>query len=370
MNRPSIVMKIMLTYHTTGDMNKPIYRYLANRKWRSPGGKFLIADQRIRQMNVVPDILPSLDLSADVSLYFQGTKPNGGNMVLPRPNRSTTQRVPVQPGEFVASAVSEQPPRIEVQVFDKGPRLITVAVVDPDVPNVETNGFEYRCHFLAVNIPISPTVTSVRVESLKSNQIILPWSPPYAQKGSPYHRLAVLVFEQRTSETPDADQTNESTSNSSNVDVSAESAAEISTSEPIIPASTSTSPAAANPETNHTATVTTAPHNAHHPHSTTPALTLPSNHPGYIDASAASQKVNSTGAGFIARAFADRHALRPIGAHLFRVQWDEWMDGVMVRAGAEGAGEELRRKRPEKLPYKKKDGARFRGAGGSGLGRH
>lgn len=352
-------------------MNKPIYRYLANRKWCSPGGKFLIADQRIRQMHVVPDILPTLDLTADVSLYFQGTKPNGSNMVLPRPNRSSSQRVSVQPGEFVASAVSELPPRIEVQVFDKGPRLITVAVVDPDVPNVETDGFEYRCHFLAVNIPISPTVTSVRVESLKSNQIILPWSPPYAQKGSPYHRLAVLVFEQPALETTEADRDTGSgaqISQSSNVDVSAESAAEISTSEPI--SSTSTPAPTATPQESDTATtVTTAPHNAHLPSTSTPSqLTLPSSTPGYIDATCAAKRV--TRAGFIARAFADRHALRPIGAHLFRVQWDEWMDGVMTRLGVEGAGEELRRKKSEKLPYKKKDGARFRGAGGSGLGRH
>jgi len=57
----------------------------------------------------------------------------------------------------------------------------------------------------------------------------------------------------------------------------------------------------------------------------------------------------------------DRHALLPIGVHMFRTQWDEGMDGVMGRLGEDAASEmELKRKRVEKAPYKKKDGARYR----------
>lgn len=165
-----------------GDMNRPIYRYLADKKWREYQRPLLV--QRITQMNVVPDVLPFIDPVADVRLGFG--------------------RRNVQPGEFVDSRVSEIPPRLNVQVFDSGERLVSVIVVDADVPNLETDGFDYRCHFLAANIQISPSSTSLPLSRIsKESHIILPWLPPYAQKGSPYHRLSVFVLQQPENRTLD-----------------------------------------------------------------------------------------------------------------------------------------------------------------------
>jgi large subunit ribosomal protein L35 len=159
-----------------GDMSKPIYRYLADRKWREYQRKIIV--QRIEQFGVVPDFLPHFEPTADVHLAF----------------KSRT----VQPGEYIDSRVSEVAPRLKVQVFDKGERLVTVVVMDGDVPDVEKDGFATRCHFLATDIPLSPTDTSVPLSKLTNEQVILPWMPPFAQKGSPYHRLAVFVIEQQS----------------------------------------------------------------------------------------------------------------------------------------------------------------------------
>ena len=69
--------------------------------------------------------------------------------------------------------------------------------MNPDVPNVAKDGFDYRCHFLASNIPISPTQTFVDLGKLNDkDQIIIPWLPPYAQKGLPYQRMSVFVLQQ------------------------------------------------------------------------------------------------------------------------------------------------------------------------------
>ena len=156
-------------------MNRPIYRFLADKKWRQYNR--LVLMQRISQHHIVPDLLPHLDPTASVSLGFG--------------------RRNVQPGEIVDSRVSEIPLRLNVQVYDKGERLVTIAVVDPDVPDVDHDSFNSRCHFLAVNVPISPTDTSVPLSKLsKNNHIIQPWLPPYSQKGSPYHRLVVFVLQQ------------------------------------------------------------------------------------------------------------------------------------------------------------------------------
>ncbi|MCJ1247375.1 hypothetical protein MMC30_004589 [Trapelia coarctata] len=240
-----------------GDMNRPIYRYLADRKWREY--KRLVMMQRITQMNIVPDVLPHLDPTTAVDLAFG--------------------RRNVQPGEFVDSRVSEIPPRLSIQVFDKGERLVTILVLDSDVPNVEKDRFDYRCHFLATNIPLSPTITSLPFRHLSpETQIVLPWLPPHAQKGSPYHRLSIFVLQQPEGKTMDVE----------------------------------------------------------------------------------AMRTKEQRHGFNIRSFNDRHQVKPIGVHLFRNTWDEGTAGVMTRAGLEGADVELKRKKVEPLPYKKKDAARYR----------
>lgn len=156
-------------------MNKPIYRYLADRKWREYQRKIIV--QRIETLSIVPDVLPHFEPTADVRLAFR--------------NRN------VQIGQFVDSRVSEVPARLKVQVFDKGERLVSVVVIDSDVPVLERDSFAYRCHYLAVNIPISPTQSSLPLSHVKEDsQLVLPWLPPFAQKGSPYHRYSVFVLQQ------------------------------------------------------------------------------------------------------------------------------------------------------------------------------
>ena len=185
----------------------------------------------------------------------------------------------MQPGEFVDSRVSERPARLNVQVFDKGERLVSVAVIDADVPNIETDRFDYRCHFLATNIPLSPAATSLPLSKLsKDTQTVLPWLPPYAQKGSPYHRLSIFILQQPEGKSLDITSLREKT----------------------------------------------------------------------------------TRDGFNLRSFNDRYLLKPVGVNMFRSIWDDGTAGVMKRAGIEGANMEFKRGKPEKLPYKKKDGARYR----------
>lgn len=243
----------------TGDLNRPIYRYLADRQWRQQ--RRLILMQRINQMHVVPDVLPYVDPIADVKMVFG--------------------RRNVQPGDFVDSRSSETPPRLSVQIFNRGQRFVSVVVIDPDVPNLETDGFDSRCHFVAVNIPLSPVATSISLSSIPEGaQVLRPWLPPYAQKGSPYHRLVLLVYEQEDFHELEADE---------------------------------------------------------------------------MEKLSARYKEK-----FTLRSFTQNFRNQPIGVHLFRTIWDDDMAGVMQRAGIEGSNIELKRKKPEKLPYKKKDGARYR----------
>ncbi|KAI0840049.1 PEBP-like protein [Hypoxylon sp. FL0890] len=165
-----------------GDMDKPIYRYYAERKWR--GLPYLMITQRIQQLNIVPDVLPKFDPTVDVELYFRRTK--------------------VSPGAILDSRITEVPPRLRVQVFNAGERLVSVVVMDSDVPNAETDSFDRRCHYLAANVPISPNQQSLPLGKVnKETQLAVPWLPAFSQKGAPYHRLSVFVLEQKPGETLD-----------------------------------------------------------------------------------------------------------------------------------------------------------------------
>ncbi|KAL6401936.1 putative ribosomal protein YmL35 [Ilyonectria robusta] len=159
-----------------GDMNKPIYRYYAEKKWRSYDHRLIT--QRIKQFKIVPDVLPKLEPSADVQLYFRKLK--------------------VPPGTIVDSLVSENPPRLRVQVFNKGERMVSIVVLDSDVPDPENDGFTKRCHYLAANIPLDPTDTSLPLSRIKGeDQLAVPWLPAFSQKGAPYHRLGIYLLEQK-----------------------------------------------------------------------------------------------------------------------------------------------------------------------------
>ncbi|OAA78899.1 Phosphatidylethanolamine-binding protein PEBP [Akanthomyces lecanii RCEF 1005] len=164
-----------------GDMSKPIYRHLAEKKWRSYDYKLI--KQRIEQFSIVPDVLPKLEPVVDVQLYFDSAK--------------------IQPGRVVPSDVSERVPRLKVQAFDdKGERLVTVVVLDADVPDVDANAFFKRCHLIAANIPVSPSLPAVALPLLPSPAAV-PWLPPTASKGAPYHRLGIFVLEQTPGQTVD-----------------------------------------------------------------------------------------------------------------------------------------------------------------------
>lgn len=156
-------------------MNKPIYRHLALERWNGYERKIL--QQRIDQFHVVPDILPKFTPRYDVQLHFRRSK--------------------IPSGKIMPSNVTEVAPRLRVQPFDAGERLVTVVILDADVPDATADSFTKRCHFIGANIPLSPTDTSIALGRLKREaHVAVPYLPAFAQKGSPRHRMAIFVLDQ------------------------------------------------------------------------------------------------------------------------------------------------------------------------------
>lgn len=159
-------------------MSKPIYRYFAEESWRSMAYKILA--QRVEQFHIVPDVLPKFDPKMDVQLSFHGYR--------------------AEPGEIIYSVVSETPPNLRIQVFDDQKRLVSVVVMDSDVPDARTDSFGRRLHFMAANLPIDCLTKNISLNQVTSKQqdkLAVPWLPPFSQEGAPYHRLSVWILEQR-----------------------------------------------------------------------------------------------------------------------------------------------------------------------------
>ena len=325
-------------------MNKPIYRHLADLKWRSHEREILV--QRITQMNVVPDVLPAIDPKASVNLSFRGSK--------------------VPHGDFVFASNSEKPPTLRIQSYEKGTKLVTIAVVTPDVPNVKKDGYDYRCHFLAANVMISPTRTNVDLGSLsKKASVIQDWLPPYSQKGAPYQRLAVVVLEQpsRVPE-PEVAAVDEGTDGKSGgiqtkpADTAAvepsiiqEGTPETATTESTIAKSVGSVEETSSKQSNTLFSVPT----------TTASTITAAPHPARLPIAAIKSDSRYTKRqNFILLSFATKYRLKAIGVDLFRTQWDETTADVMQRNGIVGHDIEFKRKRVDPLPYQRLKGERFR----------
>lgn len=156
-------------------MNKPVYRHLAKERWLGIPYKILV--QLLEQFSIIPDVLPRFDSKMDVQMAWH--------------------RLRVKPGTIVDSLVSETPPNLRVQVFDKEERLVTIVVMDSDVPNVNDDSFDRRLYFLAANVPMNCLTKNISLNLLASKhseKIAAPWLPPFSQEGSPYHRLSIWII--------------------------------------------------------------------------------------------------------------------------------------------------------------------------------
>lgn len=160
------------------DLSKPIYRHLARQRWDSMAYKILV--QRLEQFHIVPDVLPEFDPIIDVQLTFRGFR--------------------IQPGEVVDSLITESPPNLRLQVFDSSKHLVSIVVMDSDVPDPENDAYTSKLHFVASNVPIDCLTKNVSLNTISkepvNEQLAVPWLPPTAQEGVPYHRLSIWVLQQ------------------------------------------------------------------------------------------------------------------------------------------------------------------------------
>ncbi|KAK6536482.1 hypothetical protein TWF281_000714 [Arthrobotrys megalospora] len=264
------------------DPYRKIYQHWDELKWREMKRRILM--QRIEQMNVVPDILPTIDPIIDVSLRFR--------------------RKNLLHGAKVLAKNATRYPSVQVKQFDSEKRLVTVLVVDPDKPNLEKNGFDYYLQWMVTNCEISienPMVIGVST-SHNGRDEVAPYEVPYVHKGEGYHRYCLFILEQN-----------------GRIDIGKKP------EQPVKPKAEAKEGEAA------------APAEAKEGEPTTPTET-PKTEEASPSTSTKSTGVKSKEArikrlGFNLRSFIAKNDLKVIGADLWRVEFDDTMIDVMKKLG-------------------------------------
>ncbi|KAL1744265.1 phosphatidylethanolamine-binding protein [Schizophyllum fasciatum] len=166
------------------DLTRPSHRKILENKWRNEGDLDLLME-RIYQMNVVPDVVPTLHPSLNLRCSFK---------VAP-PAKTPKSRAQIEAGVYLSPAQTIDPPTLYADVFHTDTRLYTLLMVDPDVPDDVNQSYQTYLHWMCPNIPLSATHRGpIHVRELVPNHTR--YIPPHPQRGTPYHRYTLLLLPQ------------------------------------------------------------------------------------------------------------------------------------------------------------------------------
>ncbi|KZT32151.1 PEBP-like protein [Sistotremastrum suecicum HHB10207 ss-3] len=169
------------------DLSKPVYRHLAEKKWREDGALDLVME-RVYQMSVVPDLLPAIHPTIDLRVLFDEPPPRSTFLR----SRVKRRKLAVEAGSFLLPEQTRQPPVLYTTVFHPEERFYTLLMLDPDYPDEETQSYKTLLHWIHPNIPLSSTFTDpLPIPPRPQTNYI----PPHPQRGTPYHRYTILLLQ-------------------------------------------------------------------------------------------------------------------------------------------------------------------------------
>ncbi|KAK7688111.1 hypothetical protein QCA50_008481 [Cerrena zonata] len=183
-NLPSVRWKAR---NGMADMSQPVYRHLVEQRWREDGPLDMLME-RIYQMGVVPDMMPEMHPSFDLRVNFPEPPPQDPV----RRARVKRKYEKIEPGVFLLPEQTRRPPMLYTTVFHTDPRLYTLLMVDLDVPNPDDQAFQTYLHWLQPNISLSAFSESPIPITTSHTKYV----PPHPQKGTNYHRYALLLVPQ------------------------------------------------------------------------------------------------------------------------------------------------------------------------------
>ncbi|GEQ68016.1 hypothetical protein JCM33374_g1682 [Metschnikowia sp. JCM 33374] len=168
------------------DKDHPVYRKYLREQWESYD--LMVTMQRLEQHHVIPDTLPTLEPRADVRVKFgHNTNSEFGDWVVP--------------GTKLPAFAAARPPTVSVQEFetvDNASGLYSVVLVNPDVPDLQTNSFKTSLNYGLYNVPLTFSDNTISPGKLLTNPeyVFQQYEPLVPEKNSPVQRACLWVFRQ------------------------------------------------------------------------------------------------------------------------------------------------------------------------------
>ncbi|KAK6465634.1 Mrpl35 protein [Scheffersomyces coipomensis] len=185
---PEVLYNVEFNKPESLDKSHPVYRHYLKQKWEKYD--LMITMQRLEQLGVIPDTLPTLNPKADVKVKF--------------PHNSESQFSNwIVPGEVLPAFAVEQPPTVQIQEFEtvNPNQLYTVIVVNPDSPDLSTNSFSTTLHYGLQNIPLNNVNNIIDCQTLLNDvedkftfKSYVPLLPE--KNAGKYQRACLWVFRQ------------------------------------------------------------------------------------------------------------------------------------------------------------------------------
>lgn len=174
------------------DRDQPVYRKYLQEKWESHDR--MLSMQRLEQLHVIPDTMPTLDPKAEVKVKF--------------PHNTVSEFSEwVEPGTILPAFAVNKPPTIQIQEFERVPEnlLYTVLLVNPDTPDLETNTFKTTLQYALTNVPLSNSNNVVGTaklldENFAKQHVAKEYEPLVPEKNAQLQRACLWVFRQLSGE--------------------------------------------------------------------------------------------------------------------------------------------------------------------------
>lgn len=184
---PEVLYNIECNSSEELDMTQPIYRKLLKEKWKDHDLMLLM--QRLEQLHVIPDTLPTLDPKVDVKVKFSH-------------NIEEEFKDWIVPGTILPCFAVAKPPVIKIQEFDEiknDNALYTVLLVNPDTPDLANNSYSTTLHYALTNVSLNHTDNTIDVSKFlkQGDEIILKdYLPLTPEKNINNQRACLWVFRQ------------------------------------------------------------------------------------------------------------------------------------------------------------------------------
>jgi large subunit ribosomal protein L35 len=160
-------------------MDQAVMRHLAEQAWRKEGGLDLLM-QRIHQMGVVPDVVPTVSTGRGTSNVQPLTMRVGGAVV--------------EPGSILSTDNLASVPEITVQLLRLGAETYSLFIIDADAPSHETHSYAQRLVAWKIGIPLTVSDGHVNLLASDIGTDRIPYSQPTPEKGTGKHRYVVVVL--------------------------------------------------------------------------------------------------------------------------------------------------------------------------------